>query len=170
MTADKAECRSQIEITITTSGICHGFIGWFQTRVGDQWLSTAPDEKDTHWGQAFLPLDPPITVGEGQILIFDLNRPEHGEWSWTVKTGNQHQRHSTFLSKPLLPSDMQKQSTDYAAMRNNKGEMALYVLKSLDGNKPTSNIAASLLTAYPDAFSEQQHAEQFVIDLVQRYS
>ena len=86
-TATKAECDSQVELVIQRDGICHGWIGWFQMRLMDEWLSTDGESSKTHWSQVFMPLDKPLTVKKGDRLGFALKRPERGEWTWTTSLG-----------------------------------------------------------------------------------
>jgi SAM-dependent methyltransferase len=170
MVAKKAECRCSIEVKITKEGNCHGLLGWFQTRLGDTWLSTSPLQPKTHWSQAFLPIDPPMPVAAGDVMSFRLQRPEFGEWTWTVKTGNTSQKHSTFLSQPVLSSVVQKKTDDYKAALNTKGQAAMYVLKKLDGNASTTDIATELVQAWPQIFPDLGHARRFVINLIERFA
>lgn len=170
MTAEKADCRNTIDIKITKDGICHGWLGWFQTRLGDNWLSTSPQVTRTHWGQAFLPLDPPMPVTAGEVLSFQLHRPELGEWTWIVKTGNGNQKHSTFLSQPIAPEVLQKKSADHKAALNIKGEAARYVLDNLNGKTATGNIATGLAKSFPQTFPDRDHAMRFIINLIERFT
>ena len=45
MQATEASCRSRVSVKITEDCICHGWLGWFQARIGQQWLSTSPYSK-----------------------------------------------------------------------------------------------------------------------------
>ena len=152
MTTEKAECNNTIEVTITSDGICDGFLGWFQARLGNEWLSTSPHDKETHWSQAFLPLDPQLSVKAGQTITIGLKRLEHGEWTWTVEVGGVRQRHSTFLASPLSQTTLRKKSDSHTAALNEKGNIALQILQKLDGSESTARLAASLVDTYPDIF------------------
>lgn len=170
MTAKKAECRSSIQVKITKDGDCHGWLGWFRIKLGENWLSTSPLQPKTHWSQAFLPVDPPIPVSAGDVMSFQLQRPEFGEWTWTVKTANNRRKHSTFLSQPVTSSVVQKKSDGYKAMLNTKGQAAMYVLKKLDGNESTTDIATELVGFWPQVFPNQEHAKRFIINLIERFA
>ena len=170
MQAKKADCRNTIEVKITRDGICHGWLGWFRTRLGDNWLSTSPLESKTHWNQAFLPLDPPIPLKTGNVVSFQLHRPEFGVWTWMINTGSNSQKHSTFLAQPISPALLQKKSDDYKATLNAKGQAAMYVLKKLDGNESTTDIAIALANSWPQVFPDREHARRFVVNLIERYS
>ncbi len=111
MVANEAACRSKIKIKIKEAGTMHGCLGWFDTRVGDKWLSTSPiDDEQMHWRQVFLPLESPIDVIKGDIIFFELTRPEFSDWSWVVKFNDKQQKQSTFLSQPLKPEKLFKLS------------------------------------------------------------
>ena len=93
MTTKVAECRGRVDISVSRSGTCHGLLGWFDMQLGDTWLSTGPDAEPMHWSEAFLPLDPPLELSAGETVQFELERPEFGEWTWTVTRGSDRQRH-----------------------------------------------------------------------------
>ncbi len=101
--ASRADCDHQIEVTLEQDGTCHGWLGWFQMRLLDEWLSTAGEPDATHWSPVFLPLAQPLQVEAGEHLHFALQRPEFGDWTWTTEYAGQRQRQSTFLSQPTDP-------------------------------------------------------------------
>lgn len=169
MTATSADCRSSVKIKITQDGLCHGMLGWFKIRLGDAWLSTSPLEPKTHWRQAFLPLDPPILVKAEQLITFELNRPEYGEWTWTVETPDSRQQHSTFLSEPLSTKTLHKKSDANKATLDTKGKVALFVLNKLNGDETTIAIAKEIMSSHPDIFPDQENAKRFVITLIERF-
>ncbi len=106
MKATEAACRIKEKIEIKVNCELHGFAGWFQAKVGNEWMSTSPKDKQMHWNQVFLPLDKPLNVREGDIVIFQLIRPEFGDWTWTVKCNDTTQTMSTFFSEPLSKSNI----------------------------------------------------------------
>lgn len=169
MTESEASCSEKLRVKISKDGLCHGWLGWFQIRLGDSWLSTSPQEPRTHWSQAFLPLDPPLPVKAGEIMSFELKRPEFGEWTWTVETADVRQRHSTFLSNPVSLKTLEKKSGNFNARLNPEGELASKVLSMFDGNKSTSRISAEIAKSHPELFPDHEYARRFVIKLVERF-
>jgi len=109
-TSTEAACRERVEIKITENGICHGWLGWFQTRVGEQWLSTSPFQKKMHWRQVFMPLRKPVQVKKGDLIEFELNRPEFGEWTWITGFADTQQKQSTFYTNLEVPVEFSKYS------------------------------------------------------------
>lgn len=170
MTATEAACRNRVEVEITQDGLCHGWLGWFQTRVGEHWLSTSPKEEQTHWRQVFLPLNQPIEVHQGDTMEFELNRPEFGEWTWTIKFANTRQQQSTFYTTVKSPKELSMQSNSNKATLSDKGNIVQDILYKLDGTKETSKIIAHLLGTYPQQFKTHINAEQFVKAIIKKYS
>lgn len=169
MTATDASCRNRIEVEVTQDGLCHGWLGWFRARLGGRWLSTSPLGEQTHWRQVFLPLAEPIPVKKGDILSFELNRPEFGEWTWTVGYGGKHQRQSTFLSQPFSSAALQKKSDTYKPKLSIKGRVTQDILSRMAGNESTAEIVASVMAEYRTLFPIQRQADQFVKKLVELY-
>ena len=170
MTATEASCRGRIQVEISQQGLCHGWLGWFRAHFSGSWLSTFPKGKQTHWRQVFLPLAEPFSVKIGDILSFELNRPEFGEWSWVVENGNNSQKYSTFLSEPISHVAVQRKSDTYKPQLSAKGNVTLNVLSHFDGNKSTSDIVEQILTEHKKLFPTRKLADQFVKDLVDRFS
>ncbi|BDA75308.1 type 12 methyltransferase [Calothrix sp. PCC 7716] len=132
--ANSTHCESEVKYTVTESGLCHGFAGWFKMQLGDTWLSTAPHEPPLHWSAAFLPLDPPIYLEAGEEVTFKLQRPLYGDWTWQVKNNTTQQVRSTFLGAPRSIKTIKKLGLNYQPQINEKGKAALYVLSHCDGS------------------------------------
>lgn len=169
MTATEAACDGRIETTVRTAGTCHGWLGWFDMRLGSEWLSTAPDAESTHWRQVFMPLDQPLTVQEGQRLTLHLKRPENGEWTWVTGHGDDVQRQSTFLSSPLRPDAMLRQSERFQPRLNRKGEAVRTVLERMDGKLTTGELADALLREFPGLFHSREEAVRQIQALAGKY-
>jgi len=169
MTAREAACHNRIEVEVVQDGLCHGWLGWFRTRVGDKWLSTSPQGEQTHWRQVFMPLNEPIPVKQGDALSFELNRPEFGEWTWTVGYGDKHQRQSTFLSEPIATAVLQMKSDGYKPWLSQKGQAAQDVLQYMNGNESTAEIVDHIVTEHGELFPDLKLADRFVKALVKQY-
>jgi hypothetical protein len=170
MSAKDAACNSRIEMETTREGLCHGWLGWFNTRLGDQWLSTSPMQKQTHWRQVFLPLSEPLALKEGDTLSFQLHRPEFGEWSWTTEHNGQQQRQSTFLSEPVSHSRLQKRSDGFVPQLSAKGIAAQEILSLMNGNQATDALVAHIMLTFPELFPHPKLADQFVKEVVDKYA
>jgi hypothetical protein len=170
MTATDADCKTQSLIECTEDGLCHGFFGWFDMRLGNHWLSTSPTAEKTHWRQVFLPLETALPVKKGQQMTFSLQRPEYGEWSWAVETMGSRQNHSTFLSRPVQPSDLAKKADKYKPRLNAKGQLASLALGLFKGNETAESIARVIISSEDTLFRSEAEARRFVAGLIDRYS
>jgi hypothetical protein len=168
--AASADCNGEVEVEITQDGICHGWLGWFQIRLGAEWLSTSGEAEATHWRTAFLPLEQPLEVKAGERLGFTLNRPEFGEWTWTTRYRDSSQRQSTFLSRPVSPDQVRKASGTYRPRLGERGEAARWLLGQLQGKSTAVELASRLNEMYPAVFGSSQEAFRFVKSVVDSYS
>lgn len=169
MTATEASCRSKIQLEMNQNGICHGCLGWFRAHLGEQWLSTSPRDEQMHWSQVFLPLAEPVHVNIGDVLFFELNRPEFGEWTWTVTCGEKSQRLSTFLSEPVTPATLEKKSGQYKPRLSRHGKATQDVLFRMNGEECTEKIVDDILVEYQNLFPARKHANRFVRHVVEKY-
>jgi predicted RNA methylase len=169
-TAEKSGCDSAAELSVSADGECHGWLGWFDMRLGRQWLSTAPDAETTHWRQVFMPLNKPVSVAAGQSLGFELKRQEYGEWIWTTTANGERQRQSTFLSEPLSPEILHKKSDAFQPELNAKGKAMSFVLSRFDGNSSTESLAEAVLEHFSDVFTSKEDALRFVKGLVRKFA
>jgi len=170
MTATEASCRNRTEVDITEDGLCHGWLGWFRMRLGQNWLSTSPKEKQTHWRQAFLPLSSPIAVQQGKTLSFSLSRPEYGEWSWDIEYEGEKQRQSSFLSEPVTHTTLKKKSDQYKPGLSKYGLATQAALSLFDKDKTTVEIVDYILARNDSLFPTRLLAEQFVKSLIEKHS
>ena len=168
-TATETHCDTKITVTLTTSGVCHGWAGWFDMQVGDEWLSTAPHAPRMHWTPVFLPLDPPIDVEAGQTMTLQLVRPPESEWNWIVETAATRQEHSTFLARPLSLDAIRKQANGYRPQRQTTGDVAHFVLDQIDGTRSIQQIAAATWQQFPEEYSDIEAALDRVRRIVLTY-
>jgi hypothetical protein len=169
-TATSADCDSQIEVIIEQGGTCHGWLGWFQMHLLDEWLSTGSDAAPTHWRQVFLPLESPLQVSGDEQLRFALKRPEFGEWTWTTEHTERRQRQSTFLSQPLSCERLLKASDMHQPNLNERGDAARWLLAKMTGDAPVGQLAIQLQAQFPKIFTSDAEALKFAKHLAERYS
>jgi len=104
-TATRADCKATVDLGFDVAETCHGVLGWFDMRLGQEWLSTSPLAPATHWSQMFFPFRQPLQVQAGDSASLRLQRPQHGQWSWVVQFGAERHIHSTAMGSPMLRSD-----------------------------------------------------------------
>lgn len=168
-TTATADCDATATVDATRDGTCHGLLGWFQIRLGDAWLSTAPDAPRTHWVPLFLPFSAPVAVKAGDRLDLAVTRPQHGEWTWRFSRGPDHRRQSTFLSRPMSQAGLRLRSPGYRPLVNQDGRALGEALTLFDGGHTAEEIAQRLRATYPGQFSSERIALDAVKSWVARY-
>ena len=153
---------------VTTTGLCHGWVGWSSIKLGGTWLSTSPHAAPVHWSQAFLPLDPPVMLTRGERVVFTLTRAPHGDWTWGMRTESAKRRHSTLLSMPMVARTLRQAALDYRPTLSVDGRAQKFVLSMCDGTRPVQIIAQSLRDEFPDRFSAPDEAVRFVQAVVRQ--
>ena len=153
---------------VTTTGMCHGWVGWSSMQLGDAWLSTSPHAAAVHWSQAFLPLDPPILLTRGERVVFTLTRAPLGDWTWGMRTNSGKRRHSTLLSMPMDARTLRQAALDYVPTLSPDGRAQQFVLGLCDGTRPVHTIAEALGRQFPERFSVQDEAVRFVQGVVRQ--
>jgi len=168
-TATHTHCKVSATYAAKVSSLCHGWAGWFKMKLGDTWLSTAPHEPPLHWSAAFLPLDPPIAVTEGESITLNLQRPIGGDWTWTTQTPEAKQQRSTFFAVPMTRKTIRSTASSYKPQLSGKGEALLHVLSNSNGKLSIQELANDLLEKYAAQFKQPQDALQFVQGISKSY-
>jgi predicted RNA methylase len=168
-TATDTNCNVSATYAVKESALCHGWAGWFKIKLGDTWLSTAPHEPPLHWSAAFLPLDPPLALTEGESIDLHLQRPVGGDWTWKTQTAEAKQKRSTFFAVPMTLKTIRNSASDYKPQLSGKGEALLYVLSNCKGTLSVQEIANDLVEKYPALFKQPQEAFQFVQGIAKKY-
>lgn len=168
--SDYAPLKADATVTITESGLCHGWVGWFSMKLADRWLSTSPRASRTHWSPAFLPLDPPVQIECGEQVQFHLARAPYGDWVWGMKAPGGAQRHSTLFSAPMKATTLQKAALDYQPGLTAEGQSVAHVLAQCGGTMTMTEIAQSLQARYPARYRTPAEALRFVQVVVKRHA
>lgn len=155
--------------TALHAGECHGLVGWFRMRLGDQWLTTSPTVPRLHWSPAYLPLDPPLHVERGATVTVALDRQPRGDWSWRVRAGGEVRRHSTMLGSAVTPALLDRASAQYVPTQTEELAASAFVLSRVDGVSDVTVLATALRDRFPARFAEDVAALEFVQLTVARF-
>ncbi len=105
--AKEASCNESVSFALSEDGICHGIAGWFDMRLGENWLSGSPKSLPLmHWSSAYLPIDPPRPMKAGDAMDVSIVRPPNGDWSWRVKAEDWSDAHSTLFGRKFSSSKL----------------------------------------------------------------
>ena len=167
--AVKADCKGRAEYAIRQDGDCHGLLAWIRINLDGEWLTADPDAPPVHWSPVILPLDPPLRLAAGDSFSVALDRPQFGDWTWTIDATAGRQRHSTFLERPWTLERMQALSPEHRPKLGAEGEAALLALKMMESKRSNIETARELLKMYSARFTDEEQALAFVTKLVARY-
>lgn len=156
--------------TITKSGVCHGWLGWFSLDLAGVPFSTSPRAPQTHWSPVFLPIDPPQKVEAGESIVFSLERPPFGEWTWRMRSASVTRSHSTLLAMPLAPETMRRFRPEHVPALTPRGHAMRDALTAADAGLPVGAIAAQLRARYPAQFPNDDEALVFTRSMIKSYA
>jgi SAM-dependent methyltransferase len=166
MVDDYTAVHGAADFHVHTAGLCHGLAGWFTMRLGERWLSTAPDADPTHWSPAWLPLDPPIPLSAGDAVRVLLDRAPYGDWTWRVSHPGGTQRHSTLLASPIKATTLRKAAVGYAPTLNEEGRAVHFVLSHCSGSMSVVELSTALQRQWPNRYETPEEALRFVQRIV----
>lgn len=99
-TIDTSDAAGKAVFTATRDGVLHGFAGWFAATIAPGIVVSNPAPHDTHWQQAFLPVEHPIAVKRGDRIELELQTHDGRAWRWRGRAAEQEFDQTTWLSAP----------------------------------------------------------------------
>lgn len=84
----------------TRDGLAHGFAGWFRATLADGIVLTNDTPAATHWHQAFLPLEDPAPLREGDAVELTLETQDGSGWRWRGAVGGKAFDQTTYFGMP----------------------------------------------------------------------
>jgi hypothetical protein len=142
--ATSGDCDGEATCAVETAGLCHGLLAWIRIKLLDEWMSTDPESPPVHWSPVVLPIDPPLPLVAGEDIQFSLQRPMHGDWTWSISAKAGQRRHSSFLSKADGAKELRKLAATSSPGLSDEGGMALRILELLQSGMSNRAIADRL--------------------------
>lgn len=168
--ADRADCNAEFSLTADLAGVCHGLMGWFSISLADQQLSTGPADPQTHWHPLLLPIETPITVEPGDTVSVQLNRPQFGDWTWTLAHKGQIQRQSTFRNLKITPAQLLRRDNNHAPVANHRAGALSTILSLIDGQHSTAEILEAVTRQHGKHFKDETQLRDFVHHALDSYT
>lgn len=159
----------QASAEVTRDGLIHGLLGWIELRLGESWLSAAPDAADIHWHPALLPLASPLQVQLGQTVDFAFQHADDVHQVWSVGLDGIMRRHSTVLGHPDAAIDVMLSSSACKQPLGAEGLLVERALAAMREGKSNQAIAEELQKAMPQRFRDEREALKRVGALAARY-
>ena len=170
--------RSTVSFVVQRSGTAHGVGLWFDTILFEgAAFSNAPDEPDTIYGRAFFPLFEPIAVEVGDAAhVLVAASLVGGEYVWHWKTTFRRGEdtiasfsQSTVLGLPLSQTRLRRVSPEYTPELDSDGETLRAALALMDGRLTSAQIATRLAQRFPERYSGNDEALEYVVGLAQKH-
>lgn len=105
-TFDSDVVRGEAIFRAKRDGILHGFSTWFEATLAGSFKVDNGNSRDSHWSQAFLPLETPIAVTRGARIEVDIESDDGRSWRWQGSAGGKVFDQSTWAALP--PCDTSK--------------------------------------------------------------
>lgn len=99
-TIETADASGTASFTATRDGMLHGFAGWFAATIAAGIVLSNPAPHDTHWQQAFLPVEHPVAIKAGDRIDFELQTNDGRAWRWRGSAAGHDFDQTTWLSAP----------------------------------------------------------------------
>jgi SAM-dependent methyltransferase len=150
-------------------GVVHGLLGWIELRLGDAWLSTAPDAPAVHWSPTLMPLASPLSVCKGQSLMMSFQFVDDNRMVWSLGADGITRRQSTMLANPDAAIDVVLSSASCANPLGAEGLLVEGVLAAMRAGMTNQAIAEDLFVRMPTRFRHARDAFERVGALAVRY-
>lgn len=173
-----------VAVTLTwraeRAGMLHGFLAWFDAELAPGiGFSNAPGGPELIYGQAFFPVERPVTLGPGSEIELGLAaRLVAGEyvWRWNTRVedgpagGGTSARmdQSTFHAPALTPERLHKREAGFVPRLTPKGEADAFLLSSMDGTATLEAIARAAAARFPALFPRWEDALARAGELAER--
>lgn len=164
---------------ISADGIAHGLCIWFDGDIGpNAGYSNAPNLPGLVYGNAFFPLERPLSVKKGERLLTKFSAKLIGDeyiYSWISEHFDSAGkslvkfRQSTFNRRPISQRKLAFASPDFIPRLNSDGEVTLQVLHGAQQKIKMTAIAEKIMGSFPGRFSSTQHALDTASKIIQKY-
>jgi len=163
--------------TMAQSRALTGLGIWFRgTMAPGISFDTSPSSPPSVYGQAFFPLATarPVTAGESIAVEVTVHRaPAQPVWGWRVSSSRGQpwrESHSTLKSALLTASKLEWLTGTRSPTLSEDGRVARHVLANADGSATARELAAGLVSTFPERFSSVDDALPAVMKVLERYA
>jgi protein arginine N-methyltransferase 1 len=176
---EETNYRAALQFETTRPGTVHGILMWFETELAPGiGFSNAPGEPEQIYGQAFFPLEQPVTLAVDAPVKAEISAHfVNGDyvWSWTFRAtdaeGMEHAyRQSTFKGTPLSNEQLAPRAQNFRPRPRKSQEVDIACLAMFDGEKTLAEISLTLFARFPDQFRNETDAFERAATLSARYN
>jgi protein arginine N-methyltransferase 1 len=169
----------RLDWSVRKAATAHGIAVWFDAELhSDVRFSNAPGTS-LAYGRLFLPWPSPVELWVGDAIGVDLwLRPDSDDhvWGWNTRIARASGdlvagfKQSTFLGWPVSGAEVARQGLSHRPALNATGRAIRDVLSWMDGQTPTDDLAAQLVSEHPSRFRGHDAALALVRRLLRQYA
>lgn len=179
VTTSDARFSKDVKLQVDRDGVAHGLGLWFDTRLtGEIGFSNAPGQAEAVYGRAFFPWQRAVTVRSGwavHVRVEAWPLPESYVWRWSSTVQDDSGQaveefdQSTFWSTPLDGAQLARGASTYIPRRGREVELDAFVLAQVTGSADLKEISGRLYRQFPEEFSGEHTALDYVARCCRRY-
>jgi protein arginine N-methyltransferase 1 len=178
-TVEETNYRATLRFKATRRGTVHGILMWFDSELGPEvGFSNAPGEPEQVYGQAFFPIERPVTLGSGSEAQAEISATfVNGDyvWSWAFRAtdtdGQEHAyRQSTFKGMLLSHETLAPRDRNFRPPASEEQDVDVACLGMFNGGNSLAEIAQELNRRFIGHFKDEAAAIEHVANLSARYN
>jgi protein arginine N-methyltransferase 1 len=168
--------KAKASFTAARPGVLHGLAGWSNCELADGLSFTnSPCAPTCELSNAFLPVNTPVTLNKGDQVNVMITTHDGLEWRWqvtvegegaTIKSPADPKKRfdqSDFWGFPLSRAMLSRKAKPKISRR---GEAAILVLSTLQGEKTVAELETELCSRFTDLFPGRSAALAFVAEMI----
>jgi len=180
-TIEEPDVTGELAWTVERPGTAHGLVVWFDAELAEGiGFSNAPGQPELIYGQAFFPLQAPVTLSVGDRVSVTLKAnlvDDDYLWRWDTRVAGGGDpesvkaafRQSTFYGAPVSLDSLKRREQGFVPGRPEAVAIDQFALARMDGGTSLGEIAAELAARFPQRFPRRQDALTYIADLAERY-
>ena len=157
----------RVEMQAARAGTLHGVCGGIATTLADRVdIGNLPGDPGTsNFAHAFLPIETPVAVAEGDGLEIQVDSYDGEELRWIVtitaaRSGATRRfTHSTFLSRTLSRETLRKRDPNYRPALGVRAQIERDLLNHIDGTRTVADLEQWLAGHGRDRLARERLAE-----------
>lgn len=175
-TNEASNFRGVASVVAQADGSADSVCVWFDRIVtGGCSYSNAPGREKTVYGQLLLSLQEPLELQRGDKVTIDIAADlVDGAyiWRWTTSlesddgTPGSSPEQSTLEAVPSPLQALRRRAVDFVPQPSERSRVDSFILGRFDGEKELGEIAADLMSEFPEGFADEASALRRVADVV----
>jgi type I protein arginine methyltransferase len=181
-TIESPDVAGELTWIIDRPGTAHGLLLWFDAELADGiGFSNAPGGPELIYGQAFFPLEKPVSLEPDDWVKVRLRANLASDdyiWQWRTKvtTGGTsgfvkaNFAQSTFFGSPISANTLRRQEAAYKPALDEAGLADRFILSLMDGRTTLDDIARRANQEFPARFPHWKDALTRAGELSAKYA